>query len=118
MEDLLVIVCLAFFPSGATAIKEQNAQDAHLTGAAIRPRFFCGGQRATGRAEAIWRRTASRPFGDGLAEDRLASLLQHRGRMTRDQPLLVGGEVAADEARFLDRSQTRAFVFEERVTSG
>jgi uncharacterized protein (TIGR02118 family) len=32
--------------------------------------------------------------------------------------LASSGQVAADEARFLDRSQTRAFVFEERVTSG
>jgi uncharacterized protein (TIGR02118 family) len=29
-----------------------------------------------------------------------------------------GGQVGADEARFLDRSRTRAFAFEERVTSG
>jgi hypothetical protein len=35
-----------------------------------------------------------------------------------DQLAGAGGEVAADEARFLDRSRTRAFVFEERVTSG
>jgi hypothetical protein len=27
-------------------------------------------------------------------------------------------QVAADEARFLDRSRTRAYVFEEYVTSG
>jgi EthD domain len=30
----------------------------------------------------------------------------------------VGEQVAADEARFLDRSRTRAYVVEEHVTSG
>ena len=30
----------------------------------------------------------------------------------------AGGQVAADEAKFLDRSRTRAYVFEEHVTSG
>lgn len=30
----------------------------------------------------------------------------------------VGEQVAADEARFLDRSKTRAFVIEEHITSG
>ena len=30
----------------------------------------------------------------------------------------AGEQVAADEARFLDRSRTRAYVIEERVTSG
>ena len=35
-----------------------------------------------------------------------------------DQLVAASGEVAVDEARFLDRSRTRAFVFEERVTSG
>jgi len=30
----------------------------------------------------------------------------------------VGEQVAADEAKFLDRSRTRAYVVEEHVTSG
>ena len=30
----------------------------------------------------------------------------------------AGAQVAADEARFLDRSRTRAYVVDERVTSG
>ena len=32
--------------------------------------------------------------------------------------LASSGQVGVDEARFLDRTQTRAFVFEECVTSG
>lgn len=32
--------------------------------------------------------------------------------------LAGSGEVGLDEARFLDRTRTRAFVFEEHVTSG
>jgi hypothetical protein len=30
----------------------------------------------------------------------------------------IGEQVAADEARFLDRSRTRAYVVEEHMTSG
>jgi hypothetical protein len=30
----------------------------------------------------------------------------------------AGEQVAADEARFLDRSRTRAYVVDERITSG
>ena len=30
----------------------------------------------------------------------------------------AGGQVGADEARFLDRTRTRAFLFEQCVTSG
>jgi uncharacterized protein (TIGR02118 family) len=32
--------------------------------------------------------------------------------------LLASGKVAADEAKFLDRAKTRAYVVEEHVTSG
>ena len=38
--------------------------------------------------------------------------------MARLSGLGTGAQVAADEAKFLDRSRTKAYVVEEHVTSG
>jgi hypothetical protein len=66
------------------------------------------------RSEALTRKAGPVDF-DVVAELGFADRAAYLAWMAE---LASSGQVAADEGRFLDRSQTRAFVFEERVTAG